>query len=294
MEINYIKEFVVLAETCNFLEAAERLFISQSSLSKHIKTIESELGVLLFNRTSRKVELSEFGKLFLPYAKKIVHIQNEYTAAFLSRLENISKTINIGCIPSMAPYNITDVFANFEKSYPELTINVIQAGDELEDILRNNKCELAFIRQVIDINGEFVKIPYATDTLAAVFPISHPLAKYEKVSLKQLKDEKFLLLPKNTRPYNLCKIACEENGFEPNVVFTDHKIENIIDLVGKEMGVSLLMKRLATYFSSPNISIVDITPSISTEISLCYKKDAEISSGAKIFIDFVKSINEQF
>lgn len=289
MEIGYIREFVVLAETGNFVEAANCLFISQSSLSKHIKNIETELGAPLFNRTTRKVELSEFGQMFLPYANQIVHIQNEYTTAFFNKLENIRGTVTIGSIPALAPYNITDVIARFKKNNSSFTLNVIQAGsDELEDMLHQNKCELAFIREVKDIDNEFVKISYTVDTLVAVFPASHPLAKCQTVSLEQLKDEEFLLLEKHTMLYNLCKSVCEQNGFEPKVAFTDHKLENIIDLVVKGMGVSLLMKKLAVYLSNPNITIVDISPSISTQISLCYKKNVELSVAAKHFLSCVK------
>ena len=75
MEIDYIREFVVLTETENFLEAAERLFISQSSLTRHIKSLEEDLGMQVFDRTTRKVTLNNFGKLFLPYAKEISRIQ---------------------------------------------------------------------------------------------------------------------------------------------------------------------------------------------------------------------------
>lgn len=284
MEIGYIREFVVLAETCNFLEAADYLFISQASLSKHIKNMEEELGVPLFIRTSRKVQLSEFGQIFLPFAKQIVKIQNEYTAAILNKSENTKGIITIGSMPSMAQYNITDILAKFKKSNPNFTLNVIQAGDELEDLLHQDKCELAFIRQVIDAENEFVKIPYAVDTLSAVLPANHPLAKCEAISLKQLENEDFLLLPRNTKPHNLCVNACRENGFEPKITFTDHKLENIIELVIKGMGVALLMKRLAIYFANPNISIVDITPTIFTQISLCYKKKKELSVAAKHFI----------
>lgn len=66
MEIEYICEFVVLAETCNYMEAADRLFVSQSALSRHIKALEEDLQVQLFDRSTRKVSLSPFGSLFLP------------------------------------------------------------------------------------------------------------------------------------------------------------------------------------------------------------------------------------
>ena len=66
MDLNYIREFVVLANTCNYMEAAEQLFISQSALSRHIKNLEEELGVSLFDRSTRSVTLNAFGMLFLP------------------------------------------------------------------------------------------------------------------------------------------------------------------------------------------------------------------------------------
>lgn len=291
MEIAFLREFVVLAETGNFMEAADRLFISQSSLSKHIKSMETELGAPLFNRTTRKVELSDFGEMLLPYANQIVNIQNEYTTAFFNKFENTKRTITIGSIPSMVQYNITDILARFKKNNPNFTIDVVQnESDKLEDMLRQNKCELAFIRQVNDINNEFVKIPYKVDTLVAVLPANHPLAKCQTVSLGQLIEEEFLLLPKHTRPYHLVKSACEQNGFEPKVAFTDTQLQNIIDLIVKGMGISLLMKKLAIYLANPNISIVDITPSISTQISLCYKKNSELSVAAKHFLLYVEIV----
>ena len=86
MELSYIREFVVLAETGNYLEAADALFIAQSSLSRHIKSIELDLGSPLFDRTTRKVVLNGFGQAFLPYAKKMVEIQEEYENVLQSYL----------------------------------------------------------------------------------------------------------------------------------------------------------------------------------------------------------------
>ena len=86
MEINYLREFVVLAQTGNFMEAADLLYCSQSTLSKHIQNMETELGVPLFDRTTRKVALSKFGQLLLPYAKQIAELQDTYTAILQSGL----------------------------------------------------------------------------------------------------------------------------------------------------------------------------------------------------------------
>lgn len=127
MELSYIREFVVLAETGNYLEAADALFIAQSSLSRHIKSIELDLGSPLFDRTTRKVVLNGFGQAFLPYAKKMVEIQEEYENVLQSYLSGVSSTITVASIPSMVRYNITDVLAGFKQANPRYKLNILEA-----------------------------------------------------------------------------------------------------------------------------------------------------------------------
>jgi LysR family transcriptional regulator, transcription activator of glutamate synthase operon len=284
MEINYLKEFVVLAQTGNFLEAADILYSSQSTLSKHIKSMEVELGVPLFDRTTRKVSISKFGQLLLPYARQITEIQDKYTAILKSNFETDQEILALGSIYGLAPYKITDVLVNFKKSRPQSTLNVMQArAKDLTEMLQQKKCELAFIRDIVDTEDEFVKIPYVTDTIVAVLPITHPLAKKKTIPLRMLADENFLLTLPGTMPYGLSMSACEQSGFEPRVTYNDPEAENLVDLVIKGMGISLLLKQLVLYHfnSNPKIAIVDITPSVITQIDLCYLKGAELSAAAK-------------
>ncbi len=285
MEINYIKEFVVLAQTGNFMEAADILYSSQSTLSKHIKNIELELGVPLFDRTTRKVSISKYGQLFLPYAQKITELHDQYIAILKSSLETHRETLNLGSIYGLAQYKITDVLVSFKKSRSQSTLNVLQASSsELKELLRQRKCELAFIRDIEDANDEFIKIPYATDTIVAVLPINHPLAGQKTIPLQMLAGENFLLEVPNTMPYRLSIKACRLSGFEPKIAVTDVDREYLIDLVSKGMGVSLILKQILLHFSDPEIAIVDVTPSVSTEISLCYLKGVELSDAAKHFL----------
>ncbi len=291
MNMEYMKEFVVLAEVGNYLEASEQLFISQSSLTRHIQQLEKDLGIQLFDRTTRKVALNKYGRMFLPYARQIVQLQYEYETAFYNELKNVHSFINIGSIPSMVQYNITDLLIKFKNENSSFTLNVIEAeSHELKDMLRQNKCELAFVRETDDSDNEFVRIPYSSDTMVAVFPSDHPLAKLEYVSLGQLKNEKFILLPEHSIMYELCVKECRKAGFEPNIVFTGHRGENLIDMVSKGAGCALLMKRPAVFLSNPNTVLVDIIPSISTRISLFYKKNTELSIAARHFINCVNSM----
>jgi len=285
MEINYLREFVILASTGNFMEAANILYSSQSTLSKHLMKIESELGLPLFDRTTRKVAISEFGVLFLPIAKQIVELQDQYMALLQNRHEIDRETLTLGTIPALAEYKITDILVNFKKSRPQSTVNVIQAGtEELREMLWQKKCALAFTRDTDGAPEDLVVIPYTTDTMVAVLPSSHPLANQKNIELHSLASEDFLLSEKQTMLYNLSLEACKQNGFEPKVVLTDHKIENILDLVTKGLGIALMMKQSAIFSYRSEVKIVDITPPITTRINLCYLKGVELSPAAQHLI----------
>ncbi|WP_099467601.1 LysR family transcriptional regulator [Konateibacter massiliensis] len=289
MEINYIKEFVILAETENFLEAADSLFISQSSLSKHIKSMEAELGTQLFDRTTRKVQLNESGRTFLEYAKQIANLQYRYTTALYNKTAHIKENINIGSIPIMASYHITDIILKFIRENKKFSVNLIEGeSSQLKDMLRQNKCELAFIRDMDDYDNEFIHIPYTTDHLAAVLPEYHPLSKEPYLHLEQLKDENFLLLQPGSVLYKICTQACEQAGFTPNISFTGKRAENIVDLVEKGLGISLLMKKPIHYLSDSKVSIIDINPEITSQVNIYYKKNITLSTAAKHFIDCIQ------
>jgi LysR family transcriptional regulator, transcription activator of glutamate synthase operon len=290
MEINYLRDFVILASTSNFMEAANILYSSQSTLSKHLMKIESELGLPLFDRTTRKVEISEFGKLFLPIAKQIVELQDQYIALLQNRQKADREILTLGTIPALAEYKITDILVNFKKSRPQSTVNVIQAGtEELREMLRHKKCTIAFTRDTDEVPQDLIIIPYTVDTMVAVLPATHPFAKQKTISLKILEDEDFLLSEKQTMLYNLSIRACKECGFEPKVALTDHKIENILDLVIKGMGIALMMKQSAFFSYRSEAAIVEITPPITTRINLCHLKNVELTAAAKHFIHCTES-----
>lgn len=98
MELNQVKEFIALTKTENYLEAAENLFISQSSLSKHIKSLEAELGTTLFDRTTRQVKLNEVGKVFLKYTQQLIDVRYQCNTALINLKDAEEQSLTIGSI----------------------------------------------------------------------------------------------------------------------------------------------------------------------------------------------------
>ncbi|MBR1829115.1 MAG: LysR family transcriptional regulator [Atopobiaceae bacterium] len=294
MDTQRCREFVVLAQTCNYLQAADQLFISQSSLSKHIKALEKELGVELFNRTTRRVQLTEHGRVFLPFARKLAATAHDAETALSYASDNERRILDIGSIPVMVPYGITGLLHQFESEHVNVRLRITEGdADHLKDMLRNRTLDLAFIR---DWDGdvahdgddaEFATSEYAEDCLAAVLPAGHPLAMRPSISLAELANEDFLLLPKGTVMNALITDACAVEGFVPEVRYRGTRAENIIDLVARGMGVSLLMRTPAAYLTRSAVSIVDLEQPITTKIRLYRLRDREPSPEALEFLAYV-------
>jgi DNA-binding transcriptional LysR family regulator len=117
-------------------------------------------------------------------------------------------------------------------------------------------------------------------------PTSKPLqlAEEKTISLQMLANEDFLLPEKSKTLYRLCLSACKQSGFKPRVAHADSKFENLIDLVTEGMGIALLWKQLALYDSNPQVAIVDISPSMTSHIYLCYLKGVRLSNAAAHFV----------
>ena len=303
MDISYWKEFSVLAETKNYWAAAEKLFVGQSSLSKHIKTMETQLGGELFMRTSRKVELTELGKLMLPYARQIAQLQTQYETVAFNYLSVGSQPLTIGSIPVIPRYHITDLIVKYQLDFPTVHLQTIEEDTLLlRDDLFNHRCDVIFYRdsnQYLEHDPDkencMIRLPYCQDKLVAVLPTDHPLAEEFSIQLEQLKDECFALIKNGTMPYNLCVRACRSAGFTPHVLFSSHNLEAIFDMVTRGSCVALLFENHVTrpydalnHLDKQPFAVVPIEPPIYTTIYMAYLKDEPLTPATAHFVDYCK------
>jgi DNA-binding transcriptional LysR family regulator len=188
----------------------------------------------------------------------------------------------------MSQYHIIDVLFRFRQEKPDYTLNLIE-GDSLAlmEMVRDGRLELAFIRSGEEIDPHFQQIECARDTLVAVIPKVHPLAKRKEISLRDLKDETLLLLSSDTFMYRFCIQACQKAGFDPNVGYTGRRSENLLAMAEKGAGIALLTQNPIQHPVSYQISIVEICPAISTSIRLIYSKNHKLSPAAKAFISLL-------
>ena len=204
-------------------------------LSRHIKALEDELGVTLFERTTRKVILNAPGSMLLPYARQIVGLHQKYQDDLYTYKKNIQGTLSIGSIPSMQQYNILDLVIRYEQKYPNYSLNMIEDDPiRLTTMVQNGELDMAFIRTISPVKAPLAAIEYTRDYLTAVVPVGHKLASKTTISLSDLKNENLLLLSTDTYMYQLCVNACHQAGFEPIIKHTSRRGENLLALVQKK------------------------------------------------------------
>lgn len=303
MDTSFYREFLVLVDTLNFWEASSRLFMNESSLSKHIRKMEKELGVKLFDRSSRKVELTHYGKMMIPFAEKIVEAEMESRDAIRNAVEMENGVLMVGILPDATNYQLTDVLVRFSDAYPDAVIKALDNDTlELKQNLRERRCELAFIRESVDdpiADPDLVKIPYMDDYMVALVPESHPLAHEKEITLNRLKDENFILIRHQTYIHDLILDSCRKAGFIPHIAFQCNRLETILNLVSQGMGVSLLMNRhVENPLDSSSeqklpLSVIPVVPETKSMIYLAYRKKGELSPVAQKFIDNLDSSDDE-
>lgn len=289
MEIQELKFFLEVVKDKKFTIAASELSMSQSSLSKHIKSLEDELGVQLLDRNIRGVSLTEVGREFFEFASSVVNSYNEMQVKINEYKEKNQKTLIIGTIPVMSQYNIASLVANFIKQHENIDINIIEdRSPEILDLLHSSKIDMAFIR-TISLPEKGYKIrPLIEDDLVMIVPKNHPFAKESSIDLSKASNEKFIFLDSGRGIYDLCMEACKAAGFHPHILYEYSRIETIIGVVSEGIGVSLLMKRVVEFFNNPNIKIIDLNRKFSTTLALVELSHKKPSYVAKKFNSYTE------
>lgn len=283
MEIEYLREFAVIAKLGSFSRAAEELSISQSSLSKHILALEKELGVPLLIRNSRHVAASTAGGKILPMAAQVYELQNKIKVAAAQESTRTRALLKIASIPVMAQYDITGALARFQKMHPEVTLDVQECEQQdVEQTVMDGRCELAFTRKVHE-NDELEYLPFYQDSLVAVISKDHPLSQKTAVTIQDLKKENLLFLDTRTGLYHLCRDLCQRSGFVPEIRYTGHRPENVVELAAQNMGIALLMKGHTDYIASRNVVCIPVTPAVESTICLVRTRRPDHSEWAEKF-----------
>ncbi len=259
IEFRHYKYFLAVAEDLHFRKAAERLYISQPGLSRQIKQMEEELGVKLFKRHNRKVELTEAGTYLKQELKS--NFQRLDDLLHHARLLNdgVQGNIRLGFVGSAMQKVIPELLLKFRNSHPNVLFNLNEMDNKKQiKALLNQEIDIGFVRMERVPKGLEIKSLYE-DTFSLVLPQEHPINESNFDSVIQLKDESFILFDSTYSEsyYEKVMQIFDDAGFSPIVSHSTVNANTIFRLVENDFGISIVPSILQHGFNL-NIKFIEL------------------------------------
>lgn len=286
--IEQIQYFLAVKEYNGFSNAAHELCISQSSLSKQIKSLENELDTMLFERTSRIIKLTSAGEEFVIYAQKFLEDYNNIITGMRKHSLSNKNTLNIGTIAVITQYGLTSTLAAFKNKYPQINLNIFEdENDAILNMLSNSEIDFAIARD-FNLSRDLFDVEHlADDEIVVVTSSSHPFTKKDSISFADLKDESLIICSKSG-VYDIYNEECRKLGFSPNVIYQISKIETILGLVSENLGITLIVNNVLKPFKDANISVHPLKETINSSLALVSNKSKTERKETKLFRDFLQ------
>lgn len=297
MELRHIRHFLAVAEELHFGRAAQRLNMAQPPLSQSIQALEADLGVTLFARTRRRVQLTEAGAVFLEEARRTMaqadHARRMVQAAGrgdIGRLE-------IGFTGS-SPFNnaMARIIGAYRRAWPGvwLSLRELSTTDQMR-ALQEGRLDVGFVRPARGLLAEgLASEQILMEPLRLVLNADHPLAAQGDVNLADLADEPFIMHPRQigTGLHDKAMALCRDAGFTPRVVLEAHQMSTIVSLAAAGLGVSIVpdaMRRV----SIDNMALLPIAhPDATMDLSIATRADDQRPAVVR-FLDEARRVKEK-
>lgn len=262
MDIEYIRRFIVVAECLNFSKAAETLFISQPTLSYSITSVEKKLGTPLLIRNTKSVKLTRAGEIFLPAAREIVERFQKAINEIDTELNLGGDSLNIGYIGPAMDNLLTEWIKAFRKFNPDVKIHIFRYNSpKVNEAFQDNSIHLGLLYKVnLESTTDLKYCEVATERFKVLLNADHPLAGQERIDLKWLENEPFLICDRNCSPnyYDKVLSICEKRGLHPNISQTFGQVSDIYRAVSAGLGVAIMSYSEMRHYDSYNIKFMDI------------------------------------
>jgi LysR family hydrogen peroxide-inducible transcriptional activator len=270
MTITQLEYIVALAEHQNFSKAADFCCVSQPSLSMQIQKLEEELNVVIFNRKAKPICPSPQGEEILQTARRILVDAKSILSLSKGWSADVSGSVSIGVIPTIAPYLIPKFLSKFQKSFPQLSIRIAETTTEnIKKELKAGKLDIGIL--VTPLNEEFIEIPLYYEELFLYSNACNSIGEIDKI----LDPEKLWLLEEGHCLSNQVNSICNMQNrqhVESRIAYDTGSLETIVRLAEDGNGQTIIPQMLINYLDPTNQNKVFDLPSPSPvrEISIVH------------------------
>lgn len=233
MELRHLRYFIALAGSLNFTRAAERVHVTQSTLSHQIRQLEDELGKPLFERSGKRVMLTEAGDQFLHYAQRALQEIDQGLGALRQNTLELTGHLRIGSTHTFNLSFIPDCIASFQQRYPGIRISVEElAADTIVQRLHDRQLDIGIAyRPAEPLELQFE--PLYNEEMVLVVGPAHPLARRKRVRMVELHGQAMVLLPRSFTTRLMLDECFQACGAEPHVLVEMNTLAPMMDVVAK-------------------------------------------------------------
>lgn len=242
MELRHLIYFQAVAEELNYRKAAERLFISQPGLSRQIKQLEEMLGVQLFERDKKHVELTTSGSFLKGEVDFLInHLDSTKIQLKLIESGKVGE-LRIGFLGSASNRVLPDLLNRINAEQPMITTSLEELSNSMQvEMIQKDKLDIGFVR-LASVPEDLEMRPILRDSFSIVVPQNHPIGESDFLSVSQFADESFILFSSDYSNYYYEQIMsiCRDSGFSPKIRHKSVHALTIFRLVEKGLGIAIV------------------------------------------------------
>jgi DNA-binding transcriptional LysR family regulator len=293
MDFEQLKTFLEVWRQKSFSRAAEKLLITQPAVSAQIRSLEKEMGAVLFDRKGGKVTFTAAGRVFEPFAEHSVETQRHIMMTIAELQRSPRGEISISANESTSLYVLPNVFAEFKKQYTKVSLTIVRSDkSRTMEALINREVDFGVVS--LPIKDQRFKVEQISkDEIVLVVPAGHPLCKSTKVTLEQL--ARFpLLLPKAGRQRELLDNIFRMHDYHPRTVMEVESSELLKRFIVAGLGMGFLPR--TTVLEDAKAGLVCMMQvegvRLSRDLGLIYLKDKTLTRAAQSFLDIAMGVQE--
>lgn len=243
MNLRDLKYIIAVAESRHFGKAAERCFVSQPTLSGQIKKLEDQLGIAIFERTNRSVEITPAGEEILANARRIMEQADGIEQVARAYQDPLAGPLRIGAIPTLSPYLMPLILAPLKQQLPQMKLILSEElTDTLLERLHDHEIDVALLATPIE-EHELETLPLFDEPFWVAYSCDHAFYEKDRISLRDLKKENLLLLAEGHCLADQAMDVCHMKERQTHGEMADLRassLETLIQLVGAGYGVTLV------------------------------------------------------
>jgi LysR family hydrogen peroxide-inducible transcriptional activator len=294
MNLRDLSYIIAVAETRHFGRAAERCFVSQPTLSGQIKKLEEELGVAIFERTNRAVEITPVGEAILKHARQIMEQADIIEQLARASQDPLAGPLRIGAIPTLSPYLMPLILLPLKKQHPQMKLVLSEElTNTLLERLRNHEIDAALLATPVK-EPDLASMPLFDEPFWIAYPRKHPFYTKESITRKDLESVELLLLAEGhclaDQAMEVCHLQ-QRSGQGELADLRAASLETLLQLVGAGFGCTLVpaLAMRGSWTTGSGVVAQPLTlPDAYRRISLVYRQSFPRRSALEAFATIIR------